>query len=93
MHEKYNKVELLEKGVKELERKMTITSTNIQQEKQIIREIEFIKQSKPFIEEFNKQNEIIYKKKKEKYEISQPLNGLKSQLQVLRSRITELKKT
>jgi chromosome segregation ATPase len=30
IHEKYNKVELIDKGVKELERKMTITSTNIQ---------------------------------------------------------------
>lgn len=56
----YNKVDLIEKGMRELERKLQITTTTKQQENQIIREIEFIKNSRPFIEELNKLKDIIF---------------------------------
>ena len=50
IHPKYNKLDMLEKGIKELERNLNVTSTNHNQEKQIIKEMAFIKESRPFIE-------------------------------------------
>ena len=51
VHKTYNKPDLLDKGVKELERKLQVTSTDWKQEKEIIKEMQFIKESRPYLEE------------------------------------------
>lgn len=79
MHKTYNKLDLLDKGVKELERKLQVTSTTGKEEREIIKEMNFIKESRPFLEEITQLNQIIYEKKKEKYEISQPIGPLKEE--------------
>ena len=93
VHKTYNKVDLLEKGVKELERKLQVTSTDGRQEKEIIKEMQFIRESRPYLEEIAVLNSIIYTKKKEKYEISQPLGPLKDEAKELQSKIDAFKKT
>ena len=56
----YNKVDLIEKGVKEIERRLQTTAITVQEEKKMIRDIEFIKASRPFIEELNVLKDIIF---------------------------------
>ena len=93
VHKTYNKVEMLEKGVKELERRLQVTSTDGKQEKEIIKEMQFIRESRPYLEEIAALNQIIYQKKKEKYEVSQPIGPLKEQAKELQAKIDTFKKT
>jgi hypothetical protein len=71
---------MLEKGVRELERKLQVTSTTGKQEKELIAEMKFIRDSRPFIEEIQELNQVIYENKKAKYEVSQPIGGLKEKI-------------
>jgi chromosome segregation ATPase len=93
VHKTYNKIDLLDKGVKELERKLQVTSTDGKQEKEIIKEMQFIKESRPYLEEIAGLNQIIYQKKKEKYEVSQPIGPLKEEAKELQTKIDSFKKT
>ena len=56
---KYSKADQLEKGVKELERRLQTTSTDGKAEKELIKEMKFIKESKPYIEEIDRLREVI----------------------------------
>jgi hypothetical protein len=87
------KLDLLDKGIKELERKLQITSTDGKQEKEIIKEMQFIKESRTYLEEVTQLNQIIYLKKKEKYEVSQPIGPLKEEAKELQTKIDSFKKT
>ena len=93
VHKTYNKLDMLEKGVKEIERKLQITSTDGKQEKEMIKEMQFIRDSRPFLEEIAALNQIIFQKKKEKYEISQPIGPLKEEAKELQTKIDSFKKT
>jgi uncharacterized coiled-coil DUF342 family protein len=93
VHKTYNKIDLLDKGVKELERKLQVTSTDGKQEKEIIKEMQFIKESRPYLEEIAGLYQIIYQKKKEKYEVSQPIGPLKEEAKELQTKIDTFKKT
>lgn len=93
IHKTYNKLDLLDKGIKELERKLQITSTDGKQEKEIIKEMQFIKESRTYLEEVTQLNQIIYLKKKEKYEVSQPIGPLKEEAKELQTKIDSFKKT
>lgn len=77
VHPQYFKLDQLEKGIKELERKLTVTTTTSKQEKEIIKEMAFIKDSRPYIEEIAKLKDFIYQKKSEKYQVSQGISALK----------------
>jgi uncharacterized coiled-coil DUF342 family protein len=92
VHKVYNKLDLLEKGVKELERKLQVTSTDAKQEREIIKDMAFIKDSKPYLEELEVLRQVIYENKKEKYEVGKGLKELKEESVALQKRITELKK-
>ena len=93
VHKTYNKLDLLEKGVKELERKLQVTSTDAKQEREIIKDMAFIKESKPYLEELEVLRQTIFEKKKEKYEVGKGLKELKEEAAGLQKRIDELKKT
>ena len=93
VHKTYNKLDMLEKGVKEIERKLQITSTDGKQEKEMIKEMQFIRDSRPYLEEIAGLNQIIFQKKKEKYEISQPIGPLKEEAKELQTKIDSFKKT
>jgi hypothetical protein len=43
----------------------------------------FIKESRPYLEEITQLNQFIYEKKKEKYEVSQPIGPLKEEAKAL----------
>ncbi len=83
IHPIYNKLKDIEKGIKELEKKLTTTSTDGKQEKALIKEMQFIKESRPFIQEVESLRDIIFNKKKEKYEIGQPYGVLKEEQEEL----------
>ncbi len=51
VHPKYNKIENLDKGIRELERQLQTTSTDGKKEREIIKEMSFIKESRPYIQE------------------------------------------
>lgn len=89
----YNKVDLIDKGIKELERKLTTTSTDGKQEKQLIKEMQFIRDSRPFIEEVTLLKDLIFKKKKEKYDVSVPIQALKEEQKALQTKIDAFKKS
>lgn len=55
--------------------------------------MQFIKESKPYIEEIDRLKEVIYIKKAEKFEVGKGLKELKEEAALLRSRIDELKKS
>lgn len=93
IHKTYNKLDLLDKGIKDLERKLQITSTTGKQEKELIKEMQFIKESRVYLEEVTQLNQFIYEKKREKYEISQPIGPLKEEAKELQSKIDSFKKT
>jgi uncharacterized coiled-coil DUF342 family protein len=92
VHKTYNKLDLLEKGVKELERKLQVTSTDAAQERAIIKDMAFIKESKPYLEELEILRQVIFDNKKEKYEVGKGLKELKEEATALQKRIAELKK-
>lgn len=71
---------------------MQITSTDSKKEREYIKEMNFIKDSKPFIEEIEGYKDIIYKKKAAKWEVSQGLKELKDEATKLKARIASLKK-
>ena len=58
----------------------------------MIKEMQFIKESKPFIEELQELRDIIFEKKKEKYEAGLPLGEVKEKLADVQTQITRLKK-
>jgi uncharacterized coiled-coil DUF342 family protein len=60
VHPQYFKLDQLDKGIKELEKKLTVTTTTGKQEKEIIKEMAFIKDSRPYIEEIAKLKDFIY---------------------------------
>ena len=64
-----------------------MTSSTAKDEKQIIKEIAFIRASKPFIEEIERLKTLIYQKKSEKFEAGNGLSGLKEEAFELRKRI------
>ena len=55
--------------------------------------MQFIKESRPFLEEITQLNNFIYQKKKEKYDVSQPIGPLKDEAKDLQARIDTFKKT
>ncbi len=93
IHQKYNKLDMLEKGIKELDRRLQVTSTDHIQEKQIIKEMAFIKESRPYIELNEKLREQIFKKKQEKYEAGKDLGDYKAKLKEIKDKISGLKKS
>lgn len=93
VHKTYNKLDMLDKGIKELERKLQVTSTDAKQERAIIKDMAFIKQSKPHLEELEVLRQIIFDNKKEKYEISKGMKELKEEAAAIQKRIDELKKS
>jgi phage-related tail protein len=93
VHPTYNKLDLLEKGIKELERKIQVTSTDAKDERKIIKEMQFIKESKPHLEELEVLRQFIFDKKREKKQVGMGLKDLKEEKNVLQKRINELKKT
>ena len=92
LHPKYNKLDLLEKGIKDIERLIATTTTDNKKERELIKEIQLIKQSKPFIEEINELLEQIRNKKQEKYKAGEGLSALKSEVSVLKAAVNKLKK-
>lgn len=55
--------------------------------------MQFIKESRPFLEEIAQLNQLIYIKKKEKYEISQPIGPLKEEAKELQAKIDTFKRS
>ena len=92
VHPKFNQVELIEKGIKEMERKLQVTSTDGKQEKEIIKEMTFMRDSRPYLQEIATLKEAIAGKRQEKNEVGTPLGELKEEGQSVQSRIKELKK-
>lgn len=78
---------------RELDRKLQITSTDAKAERQLIKEMTFIKESRPFIHEIEELKALILQKKNEKYEVGKGLQELKEEQTDLRKRIDALKKT
>lgn len=58
----------------------------------MIKEMAFIKDSKPFIEELQELRDIIFQKKKEKYDAGLPLGEVKDKLNSVQTSINKLKK-
>jgi hypothetical protein len=54
---------MLNKGIAEIEKRLTTTTNDSKKEKEMIREMAFIKESKPFIEEAQILKDEIFKKK------------------------------
>lgn len=69
---------MIDKGVRELERKLQVTSTDRNQERQIIKDMQFLKESKPFILQNEQLREQIYQKKQEKIEVGKDLGDYKT---------------
>jgi chromosome segregation ATPase len=93
VHPIYNKLDKLDKGIKELERKLTVTSTTGKDEREIIKQMAFIKESRPYLEEIEVLREFINQKKKQKYDAGIDLTPLKEEAKELTKRINELKKS
>lgn len=72
---------------------MQVTSTDAKKERELIREMAQIKESKSYLEEIEVLREIINRKKNEKYETGKDLGKFKTELDTLRKRISEIKKT
>jgi septal ring factor EnvC (AmiA/AmiB activator) len=70
-----------------------VTSTDGNKEREIIKEMNFIKESRQYIEEIERLKDIIYKNKKTQYEVGKGLKDLKEEANKLKSRINELKKS
>jgi len=62
-------------------------------EKDLIREMAAIKESKPFLEQIEVLREIIHIKKQEKFETGKDLGGFKIELDALKKRINDINKT
>lgn len=77
---------------RELERRLQITTTNAKDERQLIKEMAFIKESRPFIEEIEQLKTLIHERKQEKYEVGKGLQDLKAEQADLTKRIEALKK-
>ena len=45
--------------------------------------MQFIKESRPYLEEISALNQVIYQKKKEKYDVSSPIGPLKEEAKEL----------
>jgi chromosome segregation ATPase len=78
---------------RELDRKLQITSTDAKEERQLIKEMTFIKESRPYILEIEELKALIHQKKNEKYEVGKGLQDLKAEQNDLRKRIDAIKKT
>jgi chromosome segregation ATPase len=89
---KHNKLEGLDRAIRDLERNMQVTSSSAKQEKECIRQMNFIKESRPYIEEVDRLMAIIKERKNAKYEVSKGLKDLKEEANKLKARIRELKK-
>ena len=70
-----------------------MTSTDGNKEREIIKEMNFIKESRQYIEEIERLKDIIYKNKKTQYEVGKGLKDLKEEANKLKARINELKKS
>jgi hypothetical protein len=70
-----------------------VTSTDGNKEREIIKEMNFIKESRQYIEEIERLKDIIYKNKKTQYEVGKGLKDLKEEANKLKGRINELKKS
>ena len=93
VHPKYKKLNELDKGIKELERDMQVTSTDAKREKELIKEMLFIKESKPYIEEIDRLRDFIFAKKHEKYEVGKGLKEMKDEITDLKKQIDTIKKS
>ena len=69
-----------------------MTSTDNKKEKELIKEMSFVRDSRPFIEEIDRLRAFINEKKSQKYQIGLPLNEMKSELTELKTKINEIKK-
>ena len=72
---------------------MQVTSTDSKKEKEYIKEMNFIKESRPYIEEIDRYREIIFKKKGAQYDVKKGLKDLKEEAAELKSKIATIKKT
>lgn len=92
LHPVYNKLDTLTKGIKKLEHDLQVASLTANQEKAMLKEIQQIKDSKPFIEELERIREDIFNKKKEKFEAGAGLGELKEETKSLKDTIGKVKK-
>ena len=91
IHPIFNKIDMLDKGIREIERKIQVTSTDAKKEKELIKEMQSIKESKPFILEAQELKDKIFKKKGEKFETGLGLKELKEEFKTLSNDINKKK--
>lgn len=70
-----------------------MTSTTGKEEKELIRQMQFIKESRPFIQEVEALKELIHLKRNERFEAGKGLGALKAEANELKTKINALKKT
>jgi hypothetical protein len=69
---------------REIERSLNVTSTSANKEREMIKEMNFIKESRPYIEEISIFKDEIYKLRQEKKEVGEGINELKETTKTLK---------
>jgi hypothetical protein len=77
----------------EIEKTLQTTTNDAKKEREYIREMALIKDSKPYIEEINILRDQIFQKKQLKYQTGLGLNDLKAECKDLQAKMDSLKKT
>ena len=87
----YNSPDKLKSGLKELNRRLTQTTLNPNDERRIIKEIELVEKSEPIFAEIDKIKVKINDKKKEKQEIYDNLAPTNKIINALKAEISKVK--
>ena len=92
IHPEYNTVELLNKGLKDLDKRMTQHTISKNEETRIMREMDQIKKSRPVFDEIEKLNQQVIELKKEKQEVYDSLAPTKKIIAQIQEKISKVQK-
>jgi len=91
VHPVYNRIDTLEDGVRDLERRLTTQTLDRQTEKQCISEIDKVKNSRPVLDEIEKLRDQITACRKTKTQSAEGFPELNQILKCIREEIDRLK--
>lgn len=93
VHPVYNRIDLLDQGVRDLERRMTTQTLDRQTERQLIAEIEKVRKSRASLEEIEKLRDETTALRKKKAGAAEGFPELNQILKCIREEIDRLKET
>ena len=74
--DEYNRVDLIDKGLKRIQKTLGTQTLSKQKEAELIKRKEFIKASRPFIERKEQIDKILSSNDQKKKEVSKPLKAI-----------------